>query len=77
MPVLFGDDFSHQDAKFTYEVCDYIMKWLQLNSLEWYGMQFDFKYSTVDDYLNEIHKEGYTFPLYKGDFLPLIDESGP
>jgi hypothetical protein len=24
--------------------------------------------------LKELHKEGYSFPLYKGDFLPLIDD---
>lgn len=33
------------------------------------------KYSTVDEYLSEIHKQNFQYPVYYGDFLPYIQEA--
>lgn len=54
IPVLFGDDYTHTDASYTFRVSDLIMKWIQEKSLEWYSYQIDFQYSTVDEYLKSL-----------------------
>jgi hypothetical protein len=54
IPVLFGDDYTHTNAEYTYKVSNLIMYWIQKNSLQWYGVQIDFKYSVVDDFLKEL-----------------------
>jgi hypothetical protein len=47
---------------------------LNKRSLEWYDNQIDCKFSLVDDFLYELEQEKYEYSVYRGDFLPLIDD---
>ena len=33
--------------------------------------------STVDEFLEALHAEGYQYPVYRGDFYPQIDDMVP
>ena len=70
MPALFGDDFAFKNANYSFTFIDEFAKLLNKHSKERYGIQMDIIYSTVDDYLNAIHKSDYSYPVYNGDFLP-------
>jgi hypothetical protein len=72
IPVLFGDDLTHSDAKYTYTFSNMLMYWLEKKGKDWYHIDIETKYSTVDEYLKELEKENYKYKVYKGDFLPLI-----
>ncbi len=38
------------------------------------NIEFEARLSLVDEFLDELEKEEYEYKVYKGDFLPLIDD---
>eukprot|EP00347_Sterkiella_histriomuscorum_P014208 403361757 len=72
IPALFGDDFAYQKAQDTFYYIDQLSKLLSKFSLEKFGIQMDIRYSTVDEYLQAIHSDTKTYPVYQGDFFPYM-----
>ena len=44
------------------------------NSLQLYGEVYEARYSTMDEFLGELKKKEYEYEVYKGDFLPNIND---
>jgi hypothetical protein len=62
--VTMGDDFAYYKANETFLFVEAFKDAL--------GDEFDFIYSTPSKYMAAIRAEGLEFPVYRGDFLPLM-----
>lgn len=43
-------------------------------SSQLYNINITLVYSTMDEYLSEIKKYDYEYPIYRGDFFPEIED---
>ncbi|CDW83393.1 lysosomal alpha- [Stylonychia lemnae] len=73
IPAFFGDDFTYTRGQETFYYIDKFANLLSKHSKERYFIQMDIKYSTIDEYLEDIAKVNTTYPIYQGDFLPYIE----
>jgi hypothetical protein len=75
VPVLFGDDQTHTDSLYTFRFNNLMKYWIEKQGHMWYkGKEFETRYSTVDEYLEELELEGYEYKVHTGDFHPLIED---
>jgi len=73
IPALFGDDFAYTNASHNFLFINKLGELLAKHSVERYGLQMNIKYSTVDEYLEQLNKE-VEYPVYQGDFFPYLQE---
>lgn len=56
VPALFGDDFAYMNSSHNFLYIDVLNELLRIHSKERYGINIAIKYSTVDEYLQDVHK---------------------
>ncbi len=65
IPAFFGDDFAYTQAEDTFAYINGLGVMLERHSLERYGIQMSFKYSTIDEYLEKVKAKPYIkYPIY-------------
>lgn len=57
VPALFGDDFAYKNSTHNFLFIDVLGEVLKRHSKQRYGINIALKYSTVDEYLEEVHKK--------------------
>lgn len=75
---VFGSDFAYYDATYNFNYIDKLMEIFQKHSQEVLGKKLNMKYSTVNEYYDEVknfNNGNIKFPVYKGDFLPYVELS--
>ncbi|KAL1459619.1 hypothetical protein WDU94_011583, partial [Cyamophila willieti] len=68
VPVLFGGDFTHQDAERYFGSVDRLIKYV--NNLQSNGSKVHLLYSTPSCYIKAVHDSGITLPTKQDDFFP-------
>lgn len=71
IPALFGDDFAFSNATHNFLFINKLGELLKTHSLQRYGVQMTFKYSTVDEYLSSLPQDS-VYPVFEGDFFPYL-----
>jgi hypothetical protein len=71
--VLFGDDCAFTNSTYNFEFIELFMKRFNNYSQRFYGDEIILQMSTMDEYLKELKKMDYEYPVYRGDFLPEIE----
>lgn len=66
--VIWGDDFSFQNAFYNFRALDTVMEYCN----RVYGEEFniEFIYSTPATFVDALRKEDIVWPTYSGDFFP-------
>ena len=73
-PVLFGDDGAFTDSHYNFKYIDKMIEKFDEYSLSTFGVDIKLRYSTMDEFLAEVLNMNHTFPVYRGDFLPEIED---
>uniref|UniRef100_A0A8D8QN90 Alpha-mannosidase n=1 Tax=Cacopsylla melanoneura TaxID=428564 RepID=A0A8D8QN90_9HEMI len=68
IPVLFGGDFTHQNAEVYFGSVDRLIKYV--NNLQSNGSKINLLYSTPSCYIKAVHDSGITLPTKQDDFFP-------
>lgn len=67
--MMFGDDFAHPVAQISYETMDKIIE-----KMKYAHPDVEVRYSTIQNYFDEISKLNIAWPVFTGDLLPTFTD---
>jgi len=72
---IWGGDFAFSDAEFGYRYITTLRDIFSNHSEEVWNWKVTFKFSTVQEYFDDVKALNLQFPQFHGDFMPYIELS--